>query len=151
MRPCLAPTGSEPVYSSKNKSLNIDACRLGSDRRFALKDYAGNRIPSRVRSDLMVASKYDREQRKREQAAVSRMSELYDTMVFSMYDDGLKKVDFEIIKQRAKNMVEATGERQSELDLMRIIRKFLRVKLGKNPELKRHFKSDLVRIKIRSK
>lgn len=73
----LPLTGSEPVYSSKNKSLNIDACRLGSDRRFALKDYAGNWIPSRVRSDLMVASKYDREQRKREQAAVSRMSELF--------------------------------------------------------------------------
>lgn len=145
----LPLTGPEPVYPSKSKSLNIDACRLGSDRRFALKDYAGNWIPSRVRSDLMVASKYDREQRKREQAAVSRIAELYDIMVSSMYDDGLKKGDLEIIKQRARNMAEATGERQSELDLMRIIRKFLRVKLGKNPELKEHFKLGLVRIKIR--
>jgi hypothetical protein len=145
----LPLTGPEPVYASKNKSLNIKAYRLGSDRKFAFKDYAGNWIPSRVRSDLVVASKYDREQRKREQAAVSRIAELYDTIAYPMYDDGLKKVDLGIIKQRARNMVEATGERQSELDLMRIIRKFLRVKLGKNPELKEHFKLGLVRIKIR--
>lgn len=145
----LPLTGSEPVQESNNKSRNIESYRLGSDRRFALKDYAGNWIPNGTRSDLMVASKYDREQRKREQAAVSRIVELYDTMVSPMYDDGLKKGDLEIIKQRARNMAEATGERQSELDLMRIIRKFLRVKLGKSPELKEHFNLGLVRIKIR--
>jgi hypothetical protein len=145
----LPMTGPEPVYVNKNRSLNIKAYRLGSNRRFALKDYAGNWIPSRVRSDLMVASKYDREQRKREQATVSRIADLYDTMISPTYDDGLKKGDLEIIKQRARNMVEATGERQSELDLMRIIRKFLRVKLGKNPELKEYFRLGLVRIKIR--
>ena len=147
----LPLTGPEPAPQSKNRPPNAAVYRLGSDRKFASsgKDYAGTRIPSRTRSDLMVASKFDKEQRKHEQAAVSRMSEIYDTVVYTTYDDGLKKGDLEILKQRARNMVEATGVRQSELDLMKIIRMFLRVKLGKSPELKRYFRFDLLHMKIR--
>lgn len=147
----LPLTETEPAHESRNKPLYITAYRLGSDRKSVSseKDYAGNWIPSRVRSDLMVASKYDREQRKHEQAAVSHIIELYDTVTYPTYDDGLKKGDLQILRRRAKNMTEATGQRQEELDLMKIIRRFLRVKLAKYPELKKYFKLDLLHVKIR--
>ncbi|MGI0068685.1 MAG: TFIIB-type zinc ribbon-containing protein, partial [Nitrosopumilaceae archaeon] len=136
---------------NKGSSRNLRPYRLGSDRRsiFSEKDYAGKTISSQVKWDLITASKYDREQVERERAAVSHITELYEKMIYPQYDDGLKKGDLEILKQRAKNMIVATGERQSELDLMKIIRRFLRVKLGKNPDLKKYFKLDLLHIKIR--
>lgn len=141
----------EPVHASKNKPLNAMAYRLGADRKFAFSsvDYAKKRIDSSLRSDLLVASKYDREQADHEQAVVFHITELYDTVVYPTYDDGLKKGDLEILKQRAKNMVEATGQRQSNLDLMKVIRKFVRVKLAKNPGLVEHFKLGLLSIKMR--
>ncbi len=136
---------------NKIGSQNLKPYRLGSDRKFVFskKDYAGKTISSQIKCDLITASKYDREQMEREKAAVSHITELYDTIVYPTYDDGLKKGDLEILKQRARNMVDATGERQTELDLMKIVRRFLRVKLGKNPELKKYFKLDLLHIKIR--
>ncbi|NHI02327.1 hypothetical protein DYY67_2009 [Candidatus Nitrosotalea sp. TS] len=147
----LPLTETEPVHASENKPLNVTVYRLGSDRRstFSSVDYAKNRIDSRVRSDLLVASKYDREQAEHEQAAVSHITELYDTVTYPTYDDGLKKGDLQILRRRAKNMTEATGQRQAELDLLKIIRRFLRVKLAKYPELKKYFKLDLLHVKIR--
>lgn len=146
-------TTEQPLTSDENKgrSQNLRPYRLGSDRKFVFskKDYAGNTISSQVKGDLITASKYDREQREHEEAAVSHITELYDIVICLTYDDGLKKGDLAILRQRARNMVDATGQRQSELDLMRIIRKFVRVKLGKNPKLKEHFKLGLLHIKIR--
>lgn len=136
---------------SRNSMQKPRFYHLGSNRKsvFLEKDHAGHIISSKVRHDLITASKYDREQVEREEAAVSHIAEIYERVTYPQYDDGLKKGDLEILKQRAKNMVDATGERQRELDLMKIIRKFLRVKLGKNPELKKYFKLDLLPIKIR--
>lgn len=143
-----------PDYlSAVQDAQNVHAYKLGSDRKFAhsKKDYAGKKIDGGILSDLKIASKYDREQAEREEAAVSRIAALYDTVTHSTYDDGLKKADLEILKQRGRNMVEATGQRQAELDLMKIIRTFLKVKLAKYPELKRYFKLGLLHVKIRHK
>lgn len=136
------------VYKSTSQKPTY---KIGSDRKFAFSftDYTGNRIDSQVKRDLMTASKYDREQKEHEKAAVLRITDLYDTILHHTYNDGLKKGDLEILRQRTRNLVDATGEKQSELDLMKVIRKYVRVKLGKNPELKKYFKMDTLHIKIR--
>lgn len=151
----FALEGIMEQYTVKHddKMHNTPTYKLGTDRKFAFSktDYTGNRIDDKVRVDLMTASKYDREEQDHQKAAISHITDLYDTMTYPTYDDGLKKGDLEILRQRAKNMVEATGDRQSELDLMKIIRKFVRIKLEKDSKLKQHFKLELLHMKIRHK
>lgn len=125
--------------------------KLGGKRNdcFEIKDYSGKQIDVGVKADLVTASKFDREKLYYESRAVKRIIDLYETVLHQVYDEGLKKFDLEILKQRARTMVEITGQKQTDLDLLKIIRNFVKNKLKKNLELKEHFKLNLLHMKIR--
>lgn len=124
---------------------------LGSRPRDLMetRDWQARPISWAARRDLRTAARWDRRSKGRGQAALERVAALYERFVLEGYDDGIKKCDLEALRGHVANMIRAMGPRQTDIDLMRVIRTFLRTKLGRSQELGRFFNLGELHMKIR--